>query len=110
MSLTIHAEPIPLRVDADGIVRVGGTRLTLEVILAHYQEGASAEAIAERFPVLTPADVHSALAYYLRHRDEVDHYLSEQARQADDAIQNLGGRHQPWPDVRDRLTRRRHGP
>ena len=28
MTLSITAEPIPLAVDADGVVRVGGTRVT----------------------------------------------------------------------------------
>jgi uncharacterized protein (DUF433 family) len=110
MALTIHPDPVPLRVDADGVVRVGGARVSLDVILAHHHQGASAEEIAERFPVLTLADVHAALAYYLRHRDEIDHYLAEQVRQADDAVQALGGRHQPWSEVHDRLGRRRQGP
>lgn len=109
MSLTIHADPAPIRTDADGTLRVGGTRVTLDVLLAHYGEGASAEDIAERFPVLTLADVHAALAYYLRHCEEVDGFLAEQRRQADDALRALGERHQPWPILCDRLAQRAIG-
>src|SRR5688572_28974832 len=109
MPISIHADPVPLKADADGTVRVAGTRVTLATVVAHYRDGASAETIAERFPVLAPADVHAALAYYLRHRDELDRHLAEQARAADAAVAALGERHQPWPAVRDRLERRAAG-
>src|SRR5262245_2127869 len=106
MALTIHTDAVPLRPDADGTVRVGDTRVTLDVVVAHYRAGASAEEIAERFAVLTPADVHAVLAYYLRHREEVDRYLAERDREAEEALKGLGERHQPWPSVRNLLAGR----
>ena len=39
MSLTIDAEPVPLQADADGVVRVGGTRVTLDTIVVAFQQG-----------------------------------------------------------------------
>ncbi len=80
--LTIEAESAPLRIDSRGALRVGAAPITLDVLLAHYRHGASAEEIARRFPVLTPADVHAALDYYLLHANEIDAYLEDQARQA----------------------------
>lgn len=106
MAVTIHAEPVPLQADADGALRVAGTRIGLEVIVSQYREGASAETIAERFPVLTPADVHAALAYFLRHQEEVNRYLAEQTSKADTVLHGLGDRHQSWPEVRERLLER----
>jgi uncharacterized protein (DUF433 family) len=103
MSLTIHTHPVPLAADATGTVRVAGTRVTLDTVIEHFRTGASAEAIAERFPVLSAADVHAVLAYYLRHRDEVDRYLAEQARQADETMARLAAYHQPWENVSARL-------
>ncbi len=108
MSLTIHADPLPLAADAAGTVRVAGTRVTLETIIEHFRSGASAEAIAERFPVLSAADVHAVLAYYLRHRDEVDHYIAEQDRQADETMASLASHHQPWEKVSERLRARQN--
>ncbi len=34
MPLVIAAEPIPVEIDADGVARVGGTRVTLDTIVA----------------------------------------------------------------------------
>ena len=39
-------EPIPLVADADGVIRVRGTRVTMETILTAFDEGATAEEIA----------------------------------------------------------------
>src|SRR2546430_656377 len=58
---------------------------------------------------LTPADVHSVLGYYLRHRAEIDAHLGERRRQAEELLQSAGSRVQPWPDVRERLQRRAGG-
>ena len=106
MSLTIHTHPVPLASDGTGTVRVAGTRVTLDTVIEHFRTGASAEAIAERFPVLSAADVHAVLAYYLRHRDELDRYLAEQGRQADETMASLADHHQPWEKVSERLRTR----
>jgi len=75
MALSIAAEPIPLEVDASGTVRVGGTRLTLETVLGAFKRGDSPNEIAVAFPGLELADVYAVIAYYLRHRTEVEAYL-----------------------------------
>jgi uncharacterized protein (DUF433 family) len=106
MALIIHADPVPLALDATGTVRVANTRVTLATLVEQFRAGATAEALAERFPVLSAADVHAVLAYYLRHQDEVDRYLAEQAGQAEAALAGLGNRHQPWAAVNARLQGR----
>lgn len=73
----VSSEPPPLNIDPYGVVRVGGTRVTLDTVITAYEQHASAEEIAETFPVLDLADVHAAIAYYLRHRQEVEAYLKE---------------------------------
>jgi uncharacterized protein (DUF433 family) len=107
MPLTIQTDPVPLAWDATGTIRVANTRVTLETILEHFRAGATAEELRERFPVLSAADVYAVLAYYLRHQDEVESYLVEQARQAEVALAALGGHHQPWAAVSKRLQARR---
>jgi hypothetical protein len=42
----LTTEPIPLVAGADGILRVRGTRVTLETVVAAFAEGATAEEIA----------------------------------------------------------------
>lgn len=83
MGMTIAAEPVPLCTDESGTVRVGGTRVTLDLVVAFYEEGCSAEEIAYRLPALKLSDVHAALAYYLNHKTEVESYLAEGAAEAE---------------------------
>jgi uncharacterized protein (DUF433 family) len=80
VTLTIAAEPVPLRLDADGVARVGGTRVTLDTVVEAFHDGDSAEEIVEQYPSLALGDIYAALAYYLRHRPEVDAYLEEGRR------------------------------
>jgi uncharacterized protein (DUF433 family) len=77
MALQFEAEKIPLRVDELGAVRVGNTRVLLEIVITAYRMGSSAEGIVEQFPSLNLADVHAVLSYYLRHRADVDAYVQE---------------------------------
>jgi uncharacterized protein (DUF433 family) len=106
MHLVIQADPVPLAADATGTIRVANTRVTLDTVVELFRTGATAEELTERFPVLSAADVHAVLAYYLRHRDEVDSYLAEQTRQAEAALAGLGDHHQPWTAVKARLEAR----
>ena len=77
MRLEAVSEPVPLKTDPDGIVRVGESRVPLDTLVAAYREGASAEEIAEQYPSLTLADIYASLGYYLRHRADVDAYLAK---------------------------------
>jgi uncharacterized protein (DUF433 family) len=58
--------------------RVAGTRVSLDSIVHAYWEGRLPEAIVADFPSLSLEKVHGAIAFYLRHRDEIDRYLTEQ--------------------------------
>jgi uncharacterized protein (DUF433 family) len=78
MTMTISADPVPLHVDASGTIRVAGTRLTLESLLAVYQQGKTPEEIAECFDGIALADVYAVISYYLHHQAEVDAYLAQQ--------------------------------
>ena len=50
MSLMVSPEPVPLEADRDGIMRVGGTRVTLDTVVAVFNERATAEEIAQQYP------------------------------------------------------------
>jgi uncharacterized protein (DUF433 family) len=83
MSLTLHADPAPLRLDDTGSLRVGQSRVTLDVLLQYWRLGMKAEEIARGLDTLTLADVHGALAYYLRHQAEIDDYLQQREEEAE---------------------------
>ncbi|MEX2141885.1 MAG: DUF433 domain-containing protein [Pirellulales bacterium] len=55
-----------------GKPRVAGHRVRVQDIAVwHDMQGQSADDIVGRFPQITLADVHAALAYYFDHRDEI---------------------------------------
>jgi len=98
-------EPIPLSTDADGTIRVAGTRVTLDTLVDVFSTGASPEEIAQNFPVLDLDDVYAVVTYYLRHRAEVDAYLRERQTQAEATRREIEAR-SPQTGLRDRLLAR----
>jgi uncharacterized protein (DUF433 family) len=104
--LVIAAEPIPLEMDADGVVRVGGTRVTLDTVVVAFKEGATAEEIVYQYPSLNLADVYAVIAYYLRRRPEVEAYLRQRQAQTDEAQKQNEARFDPH-GIRERLLARR---
>jgi uncharacterized protein (DUF433 family) len=74
---------VPLRMDEHGGIRVGGTRVLLEVMLSGYiYHGDTPEQIKEDFPTLNLADIHAVISYYLNNKDEVDAYLRGREQEA----------------------------
>lgn len=80
--LALHSEPLPLRVEEGGAVRVGESRVGLEVIVEQYDNGMAPEDLVRAYDSLQLADVHAVIAYYLRHRDEVQAYLKRREDEA----------------------------
>lgn len=73
---------IPIEQTADGIRRVGGTRVTLDTIVIAFLMGVTAEEIVLRYPSLKLADVYAVFSYYLQHQADVDAYLQQRQQQA----------------------------
>lgn len=107
MLLVPTAEPIPLVADANGVIRISTTRVTLDTVLTAFLEGATAEEIGEQYPSLELSDVYFAIGYYLRYRSEVDAYLMERQRLAAEVQQEAERRFNPV-GIRDRLLARRN--
>jgi uncharacterized protein (DUF433 family) len=98
-------EPIPLSTDADGAIRVAGSRVTLDTVIDTFLTGASPEEIAQDFPVLRLDDVYAVLTYYLRHRGEVEAYLRERRSRAEAVRREIETR-SPQTGLRNRLLAR----
>ena len=58
--------------------------MLLDLVAHHFKQGATAEQIQHSFPSLTLRDVYGTVFYYLEHTEEVDAYLAEQERQAEE--------------------------
>lgn len=108
MSVSIHAEPVPLTVDRDGVMRVSNTRVTLDTVILAFQEGATAEEIAHQYPSLDLADIYAVIAYYLRNRSEVELYLKTRRKESAKARKENESR-SPSHGIRARLLARRSG-
>lgn len=106
MKLAIESEIAPLKTDADGVVRVGETRVTLDTIVAVFQQGATAEEISDRYPSLKLADIYATIAFYLNHQQEVEAYLQQRQQQAEEVRQMNRARFDPQ-GLRDRLVARK---
>jgi uncharacterized protein (DUF433 family) len=102
MTLAITAQPVPLRADAQGTIRGGQTRVSLDIVVAAFQQGASAEEIVQAWPTLDLGDVYGVLAFYLLKQAAVDSYLTEQQRDAEAIRQEITVRQHPDP-LRARL-------
>ena len=105
MSLVVTSDPIPLTADSEGVVRVSGTRVTLDTVVGAYCDGQNAEEIVRQYPVLSLGDVYAVLGYFLRNRAAVESYLAERELQAAVARRENESRHSP-KGVRSRLVRR----
>ena len=81
--LPFDADRPPLRVDEGGAVRVGTTRISLDLIVEQYENGMTPEEMVRAYDTLVLADVHAAIAYYLRHQAEVRAYLKRRAEEAE---------------------------
>lgn len=106
MTVFTPTETIPLETDANGVIRVSHTRVTLDTIVVAFNEGATAEEIAQQYPSVPLADVYSVVGYYLRRHAEVEDYLRQRRQQAEDTRQRNETRFKPL-GVRERLMARR---
>ncbi len=88
MSFAAQPESPPLHEDAAGALRVGESRVLLELVIRAFEDGATPEAIVQQYPTLALADVYAVVAYYLRHSDEIRAYLSAR----EDQVQATGRR------------------
>lgn len=105
MTLVVTAEPAPLATNADGVVQVGKTRVTLDTVVAVFKQGVTAEEIVYRYPSLKLADVYATIGFYLNHQQEVEAYLQHRQKQAQEVRKMNEAKFDPQ-GLRDRLLAR----
>jgi uncharacterized protein (DUF433 family) len=82
---TPAAMDVPLRTDEHGKIRIGSSRVLLELVIYAFQQGETAESIVDSYPTLKLSDVYAVLAFFLTHRADVDAYMQE----ADEAAEQI---------------------
>ena len=83
-TLPLHAEPPPLRMDERGAVRIGNSRISLDLVVEQYENGMTPEDMTRAYDTLSLSDAYAVIAFYLRHREEVRAYLNRREEQASD--------------------------
>ncbi len=106
MEIILQTEAPPLRQDASGALRIGHSRVLLDLVIRAFQDGATPEAIAQHYPAVTLADIYAVIAYYLRHRDEVEAYLAAREQRAQEVRQRIERQQGSLADLRARLLAR----
>jgi uncharacterized protein (DUF433 family) len=102
--MAAFTDTIPLAKDAAGVYRVGGTRVTLDLVVHAFDGGATAEEIVQRYPSLGLSDVYQVLGYYLKYRGELTEYFEMREREEKELL----AAHPEWSPVglRERLMAR----
>ena len=80
---------VPLSTDTHGSIRVGNTRVLLELVIHAYYRGKTPESIVESYPSLTAADVYAVIGYYLANHRVVDDYVGQRDEEAAQIIQEI---------------------
>jgi uncharacterized protein (DUF433 family) len=89
--------------DDDRAPRVSGTTMkVVELVTAQQAYGWSPEELAFQFPHLTLGQIHSALAYYWDHRQELDDDINRRLRLVEDLRKST-----PSAPIVERLGRHR---
>lgn len=89
--------------DEQGVAQVAGANTkVVEVVLLSRASGESPEELSAALPHLSPAQIHSALAYYWDHKGELDAEIARRRDDADRLREELG-----QPPVAERLARAR---
>src|SRR5467141_1347273 len=66
---------VPLREEPPGVLRVGKSRVLLELVLRAFKSGATPEAIVQSYDTLNLADVYAVVSRYLAAPGPFDEYL-----------------------------------
>jgi uncharacterized protein (DUF433 family) len=95
-----------LRTDETGTIRVGRSRVTLDVVLADHRRGLTPEEIVHQLDTLDLGDVYAAIAYYHRHRAEVEAYLAQRKASADALRAEIEASQPDRSGLKERLLRK----
>lgn len=97
----------PLRSEADGSLRIGESRVLLELVIRAFKDGATPEAIVQRFSTLPLSHVYAVIAHYLRHQQAVEEYLARREREGDESQRTIESANDDLAEIRSRLNTRR---
>lgn len=100
------AVTVPLRREESGAIRVGNSRVLLELVIRAFQNGETPEAIVQSYDTLSLADVYAVIGYYLSQPDAMDEYVTARSTAADVTRQRIEAAQSLRSNVREMLLTR----
>ena len=100
------AQPPPLYEMDNGAIRVQGTRVSLDTVIAYFNHGYTAEDIVQSFDTLKLRDVYAVIAYYLDNREAVDAYIRRQEEKGEETRRKFEALHPQDQDLKAKLQAR----
>lgn len=97
---------VPLRQDEGGAIRVGETRVLLEIVIYAFLRGQTPEDIVQSYSSLKLDDVYAVITYYLQNRAEVDAYLQQVQTESAQIRAMIEASQPPIQQIRERLLKR----
>ncbi|HEY7090232.1 MAG TPA: DUF433 domain-containing protein, partial [Tepidisphaeraceae bacterium] len=80
-----------IELDADGVAWINGTNTkVLEIVVERLAYDWDADQLRAQHPHLSLAQVHSALAYYYDHQQEIDRDIEQRLARADAIVSGIG--------------------
>jgi hypothetical protein len=101
---------VPLREEPPGVLRVGKSRVLLELVLRAFQAGATPEAIIQSYDTLNLADVYAVVTRYLTAPGPFDEYLRLREAAAAETRRKLEEAQGPQGNLRAILLARAKAP
>ena len=108
-TMTFDPIDVPLQVDPQGAIRVGDTRVLLDVVIHEFQNGAGPEEIVEAYDALALPDVYAVLSHYLRNPGPIDEYLRRREKEAEGVRKTIEASQSPRTGLRAKLLSRVKG-
>jgi uncharacterized protein (DUF433 family) len=104
--MTQATTTVPLTMNEAGVLRITGTRVSLDSVIYAFNEGATPEEIILQYSTLDLADVYSVIAYYLQNRAEIEEYLDKREIEREELKKEIETRFNPH-GIRERLLARK---
>ena len=80
-----------VQIDAGGVPIIAGTNMkVVELVMAQLAHGWSPEELHFQHPYLSLGQIHSALAYYWDHKEELDADIERRRKYAEEARREAG--------------------
>lgn len=86
-------QAVPLTTTKEGVIKIAGTRIGLDIVVEEYNAGVSPEEIAYNYPSLTLANIYAVITYYLQNKHDVDEYIEQLDQKAEQIRQSVETEH-----------------